>query len=56
MINKMILNTLSILPPQRIFFLEKDFKLESFTKEADKIARADLKNYQHQVKDWLKTL
>ena len=47
---------LSILPPEKIFFLEKDFKLESFTKKADKIARADLRNYNHEVKSWLTTL
>lgn len=47
--------TLSVLPPQKIFFLEKDFKLESFTKEADKIARANINpgKYQNEVRSWL---
>lgn len=47
---------LSVLPPERIFFLEKDFKLECFTKEADKIAKADLRKYGNEVKQWLITL
>jgi hypothetical protein len=42
---------LACLPAKRIFLLEKDFKAESFIKFP--IARADLKNYKGEVKDWL---
>ena len=43
----------SILPPERIFFLEKHFKLESFTKI--KIAKASIMpgEYKNEVKDWI---
>lgn len=41
--------------PERIFFLEKDFKLESFIKD-EKIARANVREYKGEVKDWLKKL
>ena len=47
---------LSVLPPERIFFLEKDFKLACFTKKAEHVAKADLRNYDNEVKDWLTTL
>jgi hypothetical protein len=46
---------LSNLPHERIFFLEKDFKLESFIK-SDKISRADVRDYKGEVKEWLKKL
>lgn len=42
-------------PPERIFFLEKDFKLESFIKEP-KIARANVRAYKGEVKEWLMKL
>lgn len=42
---------LSVLPPERIFLLEKDFKKEMFTKH--NIASADLRNYQGEVGKWL---
>jgi len=44
---------LATLPPERIFFLEKDFKLECFTKHP--IARADIHpgKYNGEVKLWL---
>lgn len=41
--------------PERIFFLEKDFKLGSFIKN-DKIARVDVREYKGEVKEWLKTI
>jgi hypothetical protein len=41
--------------PERIFFLEKDFKLESFIKN-NKIARANVREYKGEVKEWLKKL
>jgi hypothetical protein len=47
---------LSVLPHERIFFLDKDFHLGSFTKDADKIAKANLRNYNGEVKEWLKSL
>jgi len=42
---------LSILGPDRVMLLEKDLKREHFTKE--KIATANLKDYQGEVKKWL---
>jgi len=47
---------LSVIPHERIFFLDKDFHLGSFTKDADKIAKANLRNYNGEVKEWLKSL
>lgn len=41
--------------PEQIFFLEKDFKLESFIKD-EKIARANVREYKGEVKEWLKKL
>jgi hypothetical protein len=41
--------------PERIFFLEKDFKLESFIKN-NTIARANVREYKGEVKEWLKKL
>ena len=48
---------LSVLPDSRIFFLQKHFKLESFTKRTD-IARASIMpgEYKGEVNEWLKTL
>ena len=48
---------LSILPDERIFLLEKHFKLESFTHRSN-IRRASImpKEYKNEVKEWLKTL
>jgi len=46
---------LAVKDPERIFFLEKDFKLESFIKQP-KIARADVRNYKGEVKQWLKKI
>lgn len=45
---------LSILPDNRIFFLQKHFKLESFTKRTS-IARASIipGEYKHEVSEWL---
>jgi hypothetical protein len=45
---------LSVLPPERIMLLEKDFKLRSFTKLG--VATADLRNYQGEVKQWLEEM
>jgi len=47
---------ISVLPPERIFFLEKHFKLESFTKL--EIARASImpNEYKNEVRDWLVSL
>ena len=45
---------MATLPPKRVFLLEKDFKRECFTKED--IARADLRNYQGEVKTFLEKL
>jgi hypothetical protein len=42
---------LSVLPPERVFLLEKDFKKECFTKL--KIGSADLRNYQNEVNRWI---
>lgn len=42
---------LSVLPPERILLLEKDFTRSMFTKR--NIAYADLRNYQGEVKKWL---
>ena len=44
---------LSVMPHDNIFFLDKDFHLASFVKDADKIAQANLKDYKGEVKDWL---
>lgn len=38
-----------------IMKLIKSF-LGSFTKDADKIAKANLRNYNGEVKEWLKSL
>lgn len=48
---------LSILSDEKIFFLEKHFKLESFTHRTN-IRKASImpKEYKHEVKDWLQTL
>ena len=46
---------LANIPHEKIFFLEKDFKLESFIK-SDKIKKADVKDYKGEIRDWLKTL
>jgi hypothetical protein len=45
---------LSVLPDEKIFFLQKHFKLESFTKRT-KIARASIMpgEYKREVKEWL---
>lgn len=46
---------LSVLPPEKIMLLEKDFTAPMFTKE--KIARCDIKNYKAgSVKEWLQKL
>ena len=47
---------LSVLPPEKIFFLEKHFKLGSFTKL--NIAKASIMpgKYNGEVKDWLDQL
>jgi hypothetical protein len=45
---------LSVLGPGRVMLLEKDLKKEHFTKE--KIATANLKDYQGEVKKWLEGL
>ena len=48
---------LATLPPQRIFFLEKDFKFESFSTLP--VARASIKKGEYEkgkVAEWLKTL
>ena len=47
---------LSVMPHSRIFFLDKDFHLASFTKDADKIAQANLRDYKGEVKVWLESL
>jgi len=46
--------SLSVLPDNRIFFLQKHFKLESFTKRTS-IARASIMpgEYHHEVSEWL---
>lgn len=48
---------LSVLPDNRIFFLQKHFKLESFTKRTD-ISRASIMpgEYKGEVKEWLAKL
>ena len=45
---------LSLLGPQRVLLLEKDFKAVHFTKE--KIATADLRNYKNEVRAFLQGL
>jgi len=45
---------LSVLPPGRLFLLEKDFTAPMFTKLT--IARANLRDYKGEVKGWLKNL
>ena len=40
--------------PDKTFFLEKDHKLETYTKR--KIPKANVKNYQGEVKQWLEQL
>lgn len=49
--------SLSILPDNKIFFLQKHFKLESFTKRTG-IAWASIMpgEYKNEVKSWLQTL
>ena len=42
---------LSVLPPERVFLLEKDFKKECFTKLP--IHTADLRDYKNEVRRWL---
>jgi len=44
---------LSVMPRDRIFFLDKDLHLACFIKDADKIPQADLRNYKGEVKQWL---
>lgn len=44
----------AMLPPERVMLLEKDFKLEHFTKV--KLARANLRDYKNEVRDFLKAL
>jgi len=46
--------SLSVLPDNRIFFLQKHFKLESFTKRTG-ISRASImpNEYNHEVSEWL---
>ena len=48
---------LSVLPDNRIFFLQKYFKLESFTKRTD-ISRASIMpgEYKGEISEWLKKL
>ena len=48
---------LSVLPDNRIFFLQKHFKLESFTKRTS-IMRANVMpgEYKHEVSEWLSKL
>lgn len=48
---------LSVLPDNRIFFLQKHFKLESFTKRTD-ISRASIMpgEYKGEVKEWLSNI
>jgi hypothetical protein len=47
---------LSMLPSNRVFFLQKHFKLECFTRLP--VSRASIfpDEYKHEVKDWLSTL
>ena len=45
---------LSVLGPDRVLLLEKDFKRECFTKH--KIRTADLRNYKNEVHEWLKEI
>lgn len=45
---------LSILGPKRVMFLRKDIPIGCFTKK--KVREASLKDYQHEVKEWLKGL
>jgi hypothetical protein len=49
--------SLSILPPERIFFLEKHFKLACFTKKQG-ISQASILpgKYNGEVKQWLQQL
>jgi hypothetical protein len=49
--------SLSVLPDEKIFFLQKHFKLESFTKRTN-ISRASIMpgEYKNEVKQWLTTL
>jgi len=47
---------LSVMPHDRIFFLDKDFHLASFVKDSDKIAQANLRAYKGEVKLWLENL
>ena len=42
---------LSVLPPERVLLLEKDFKRECFTKLP--IKTANLRDYKHEVKEFL---
>jgi hypothetical protein len=47
---------LSVLPREKVFFLEKDFKLLSFIKDAGSVAHANVRDYKNEVKQWLATL
>jgi hypothetical protein len=47
---------LAVMPHERIFFLEKDFKLLSFIKDIGPIKQANLRSYNNEVKTWLATL
>lgn len=45
---------MSVLPSHRVLLLERDLKREHFTKIP--IATANLKDYKHEVRDWLQNI